>query len=77
MARAATLTAGPLDWSATAGSNKKTVPPRANDANLRDLNVEMAWSRSTLIAVEQMVLHVFTCHECGTLAETKTQVKKE
>jgi predicted RNA-binding Zn-ribbon protein involved in translation (DUF1610 family) len=38
-------------------------------------NIEMAWSRSTLVAAEKAILHVFACPRCGGIGETKTQVK--
>jgi predicted RNA-binding Zn-ribbon protein involved in translation (DUF1610 family) len=37
--------------------------------------VEMAWSRSTLVAAEQTILHVFACPICGELTQTKTPIK--
>jgi ribosomal protein L40E len=37
--------------------------------------IEMAWSRSALIADEQTILHVFICARCGAIGETKTPVK--
>jgi hypothetical protein len=38
-------------------------------------NVEMAWSRSALVADEQAILHVFICPRCSRVGETKTPVK--
>jgi hypothetical protein len=38
-------------------------------------NVEMAWSRSSLVAAEKAILHVFICPGCDQLGETKTPVK--
>jgi predicted RNA-binding Zn-ribbon protein involved in translation (DUF1610 family) len=38
-------------------------------------NLEMAWSRSALIADEQTILHVFICPRCGGIVETKTPLK--
>jgi hypothetical protein len=35
----------------------------------------MAWSRSSLIAEERSILHVFVCTRCGAIGETKTPVK--
>jgi hypothetical protein len=40
----------------------------------RYCNVEMAWSRSTLVAAEQVVSHIFICRKCGSIEETKTPV---
>ena len=38
-------------------------------------NIEMAWSRSSLVAAEQAVVHVFICSRCGGVGETKTPLK--
>jgi hypothetical protein len=38
-------------------------------------NVEMAWSRSALVAAEKAILHVFICPRCDKISETKTPVK--
>jgi hypothetical protein len=38
-------------------------------------NVQMAWSRSALIAEGKTILHVFTCGKCANIAETKTTVR--
>jgi predicted RNA-binding Zn-ribbon protein involved in translation (DUF1610 family) len=38
-------------------------------------NVEMAWSRSSLVAAEKAILHVFICPRCNQIGETKTPVK--
>jgi hypothetical protein len=38
-------------------------------------NVEMAWSRSQLVAAENSILHVFICPRCQKISETKTPVK--
>jgi hypothetical protein len=40
----------------------------------RDCNVEMAWTRSTLVTAEQVVSHIFICPGCGSIEETKTPV---
>jgi hypothetical protein len=40
-----------------------------------ECGVEMAWSRSALVADEQMILHIFVCPRCGGVVETKTPVK--
>jgi hypothetical protein len=37
--------------------------------------IEMAWSRSVLIADEQMVQHVFVCPRCYEISETRTPLK--
>ena len=37
--------------------------------------VEMGWTHSTLIPIEQAIRHVFTCPMCDRIAETKTPVK--
>jgi hypothetical protein len=38
-------------------------------------SVEMAWSRSALVADEQAILHVFICPHCNKIGETKTPTK--
>jgi hypothetical protein len=38
-------------------------------------NVEMAWSRSALVAAEKAILHVFICPGCNEIGETKTPMK--
>ena len=38
-------------------------------------NVEIAWSRSALVADEQAIVHVFICPRCGGVVETKTPMK--
>jgi hypothetical protein len=38
-------------------------------------NVEMAWTRSTLVAAEQAISHMFICPKCYSIGETKTPVK--
>jgi hypothetical protein len=38
-------------------------------------NIEMAWSRSALVASEQAILHVFICPRGGGIAEIKTPMK--
>jgi hypothetical protein len=38
-------------------------------------SVEMAWSRSALVAAEKAILHVFICPRCNKIGETKTPVK--
>jgi hypothetical protein len=38
-------------------------------------NVEMAWSRSTLVAAEQTILHVFACPRCDKFTQTKIPMK--
>jgi hypothetical protein len=40
-----------------------------------ECGVEMAWSRSALIAEEWAILHVFGCPRCARIVETKTPVK--
>jgi hypothetical protein len=40
----------------------------------RDCNVELAWTRSTLVAAEQVVSHIVMCSRCGSIDETKTPV---
>jgi hypothetical protein len=40
----------------------------------RGCNVEMAWSRSTLVAAEQLVSHIFICPRCSGVDETKAPV---
>ena len=40
-------------------------------------NIEMAWSRSALIAEERVIAHVFICPRCSGTIETKTPVKVE
>jgi hypothetical protein len=37
--------------------------------------IEMAWSRSSLVAAEKAILHVFVCPRCDAIGETKTPVK--
>jgi hypothetical protein len=37
--------------------------------------IEMAWSRSSLIAEERSILHVFVCTRCGAISDSKTPVK--
>lgn len=37
--------------------------------------IEMAWSRSALRAVENVVLHVFACSRCNKIAPVRTPVK--
>jgi hypothetical protein len=39
-------------------------------------NIEMAWSRSALVASEQAILHVFACPRCAGITETKTPMKQ-
>jgi hypothetical protein len=38
-------------------------------------NIEMEWSRSSLIAAEKVVLHVFICPRCHRVGEAKTPAK--
>jgi hypothetical protein len=38
-------------------------------------DIEMAWSRSALVADEQTILHVFACPRCGGIVETQTPVR--
>jgi hypothetical protein len=38
-------------------------------------DVEMAWSRSALVAAEKAILHVFICPRCNEIGETKMPVK--
>jgi hypothetical protein len=38
-------------------------------------NVEMAWSRSAIVAAEKAILHVFICPRCNEIGETKTPMK--
>jgi hypothetical protein len=38
-------------------------------------NIEMAWSRSALVADEKAILHVFICDRCAGITETMTPMK--
>jgi hypothetical protein len=38
-------------------------------------SVEMAWSRSTLVAADNVVLHVFTCRRCGGIDRVVTPME--
>ena len=38
-------------------------------------NIPMAWSRSSLVAAEQAIMHVFACPRCNGIGETKTPMK--
>jgi hypothetical protein len=38
-------------------------------------NAEMTWSRSALVAEEQVILHVFICPRCNEIGETETPMK--
>jgi hypothetical protein len=38
-------------------------------------NIRMAWYRSTLIAADRVVVHIFACSGCGRLGEVKTTLK--
>ena len=38
-------------------------------------NVEMAWSRSTLMAADDAVVHVFACPRCHRIGEIVTPMK--
>jgi hypothetical protein len=40
----------------------------------RCCNVEKAWSRSSLVAADQLVSHIFMCPRCSSVEETKTPV---
>jgi hypothetical protein len=39
-------------------------------------NIEMAWSRSALIAEERVVLHVFICPRSNRIGQTTTRAQE-
>jgi hypothetical protein len=55
--------------------NTQTVISAIGRADLPILNIEMAWSRSALVAAEQAIQHIFGCLRCAGISETKTLVK--
>jgi hypothetical protein len=38
-------------------------------------NVEMAWSRSTLVATDKVVVHIFACRRCSRIGKVATPMK--
>jgi hypothetical protein len=38
-------------------------------------NVDMAWSRSTLIAADKVVVHIFACRRCGGIGRVATALE--
>jgi hypothetical protein len=49
------------------GLVRRTVP------TCKSCDIQMAWSRSTLGATHRQIINVFTCSQCGEIAETKTR----
>ena len=67
-----------MSWGTRRHPRWKDLGNRSNKLSAPvcpECNVEMAWSRSALVAAGQVVAHVFSCLRCDRIGETKTPTK--